>query len=106
MQTLKRIWFSIPSHIRKPITLTIGMIFVVAAGLTGWLPGPGGIPLFLIGITILATEFQWAERIKQKVLSWVQRAGAWIRLHPKRGSTIIALAIVGGLSLTYFFIFK
>jgi len=58
----------VPWHIRKPVVLIIGLLFVIAAGLTGWLPGPGGIPLFLIGIAILATEFVWAEKARDWIL--------------------------------------
>jgi len=28
----------------------------------GWLPGPGGIPLFLAGLGLLAVNHDWAER--------------------------------------------
>lgn len=30
--------------------------------LFGWLPGPGGIPLFLAGLALLAVNHDWAER--------------------------------------------
>lgn len=30
--------------------------------LFGWLPGPGGIPLFLLGLSLLAVNHDWAER--------------------------------------------
>jgi len=30
--------------------------------LFGWLPGPGGIPLFLAGLALLAANHTWAER--------------------------------------------
>lgn len=30
--------------------------------LFGWLPGPGGIPLFLLGLSLLAANHDWAER--------------------------------------------
>lgn len=29
---------------------------------TGWLPGPGGIPLFIVGLSLLAINHEWAER--------------------------------------------
>lgn len=38
-----------------------GLVLVVGAALTGWLPGPGGIPLFLAGLALWATEFDWAH---------------------------------------------
>ena len=30
--------------------------------LFGWLPGPGGVPLFLAGLGLLAINHDWAER--------------------------------------------
>lgn len=45
------------------------VIYDIAAGfcfvgviLFGWLPGPGGIPLFLLGLSLLAVNHDWAER--------------------------------------------
>ena len=91
IENLKKRWFSIPTSIRKPIVLVVGLLFVIAAGLTGWLPGPGGSPLFLSGVAILATEFVWAERLKQWVLGLVHRLGAWWRQNKLLGT----LAFVG-----------
>lgn len=41
---------------------TLAVIFMVASLLTGWLPGPGGIPLFIIGLSLLAINHEWAEK--------------------------------------------
>jgi hypothetical protein len=41
---------------------TLAVILMVAALATGWLPGPGGIPLFLIGLSLLAINHTWAQR--------------------------------------------
>ncbi len=41
---------------------TIGVAFMIVAVLTGWLPGPGGIPLFIIGLSMLAINHAWAKR--------------------------------------------
>lgn len=45
------------------------IVFDILAGLCfigvilfGWLPGPGGIPLFLLGLSLLAANHDWAER--------------------------------------------
>lgn len=40
-----------------------GLLLMVAAALTGWLPGPGGIPLFLLGLAVWSSEFAWAKRL-------------------------------------------
>jgi hypothetical protein len=50
---------------RIGVTL-LGLLLVVAAAVTGPLPGPGGIPLFLLGLAVWASEFEWAL----KVMKW------------------------------------
>jgi Kef-type K+ transport system membrane component KefB len=49
----------------------LGYLLIIAAGLTGWLPGPGGIPLLILGLSLLATNHEWAERW----LGYVKRHG-------------------------------
>ncbi len=107
MESLKQRWKAVPATIRKPIIMIIGVIFIIAAGLTGWLPGPGGIPLFLVGIAILATEFAWAKRLQDRVIRDLKQFGETYRQHKIIGTVviIIAIAIVVGLSvLLYRFI--
>lgn len=41
----------------------VGGLCILASALTGWLPGPGGIPLLIIGLSLLATNHEWAERL-------------------------------------------
>lgn len=105
MEKLKRSWWKVPSTIRKPLVLIIGSLFIVAAGLTGWLPGPGGVPLFLIGIAILATEFTWAKRIRDKVIGIVERGGRSFKRQPVLG-TIILLLFAAGAFFIGFNLFK
>lgn len=81
MERAKTTWRKTPHKIRKPITLVVGLVFIVAAGATGWLPGPGGIPLFLIGVAVLATEFAWADRLKQHILHIIRTCGSWLKIH-------------------------
>lgn len=40
-----------------------GYLCIVGAVLTGWLPGPGGIPLLIVGLGLLATNHEWAARL-------------------------------------------
>ena len=42
-----------------------GLFFVVLGFVTGPLPGPGGIPLVLLGLAIWASEFEWAHKLMQ-----------------------------------------
>ncbi|MEO5691204.1 MAG: PGPGW domain-containing protein [Candidatus Saccharimonadales bacterium] len=100
-------WQTVPRHIRRPIVLTIGLFFVLLSGSIGWLPGPGGIPIFLLGIAILSSEFHWAERLKQYILGHIHAAGTWMRMH-KAFSSIILLggALISTTILYMLFIIK
>ncbi len=60
----------------------VGGILVIAAPLTGWLPGPGGIPLFIAGLAVLASEFEWAQRLLYRVKDWVKALTAWTGKQP------------------------
>ncbi len=39
-----------------------GFAMLAAVPLVGWIPGPGGIPLVLGGLGLLALNHEWAER--------------------------------------------
>lgn len=41
---------------------TAAVFCFIGVILFGWLPGPGGIPLFLLGLGLLAVNHDWAER--------------------------------------------
>ena len=101
MERLKKGWFRVPKRIRKPITVIVGFTFVLAAGLTGWLPGPGGIPLFLIGVAILATEYAWAERLRDFVLDIVKWFGRQFRAHPVIGNALVISFAICAILVSY-----
>ncbi len=101
MERLKNSWFRVPRRIRRPIVIVIGFTFVVAAGLTGWLPGPGGIPLFLVGVAILATEYEWAERLRTFVLDRVKWFGQQYRAYPIAGNILVVIGVVCAVTLGY-----
>lgn len=44
----------------------LAILCFVGVVLFGWLPGPGGIPLFLGGLALLAINHEWAERYLEK----------------------------------------
>jgi len=60
----------------------LGGLLIIAAPLTGWLPGPGGIPLFIAGLAVLASEFEWAQRLLYKVKDWVKQFTTWTSKQP------------------------
>lgn len=53
----------------KRIAIDIaGYILILAALATGWLPGPGGIPLALAGLALLSINNEWARRLRKYLL--------------------------------------
>lgn len=57
-------WKRKPSQLRKPLVFTLGVLLIIVAPIIGSIPGPGGIVVFLAGIALLATEFDWAENVQ------------------------------------------
>jgi len=51
---------------------TVGFSLLLAGLAMMVLPGPG-IVTVLAGLTVLATEFHWARRVKRRVVVWVRR---------------------------------
>lgn len=105
MEKLVRNWKRTHPHVRKPVVLIIGVFIILLSGTIGWLPGPGGIPLFLLGIAVLASEFTWADRLKNYILSLVYQFGGWYRQHRILGTLIILvpLSISLYIMLTLFY---
>lgn len=59
------------------LTDIVGIILIIGSILFGWVPGPGGIPLFLAGLGLLAQNHEWArrllERVKKNGLSFINK---------------------------------
>lgn len=47
---------------------TAGYLLIVMAALTGWLPGPGGVPLLIAGLGLLSINNKWAKDLREYVL--------------------------------------
>jgi hypothetical protein len=45
----------------------LGVLLIVGSIAFGWLPGVGGIPLFIAGLSLLATNHTWAKKILLKI---------------------------------------
>lgn len=55
-------------NLPKKIALDIlGVLLIIASGLVGWLPGPGGLPLFLGGLGLLAKNHHWAHNLLEQL---------------------------------------
>lgn len=68
-------------HLAKVIVLDIlGVICLIGAVLLGWVPGPGGIPLAIAGLALLAINHEWArqwlEKMKTKAEKLLKRKKA------------------------------
>lgn len=62
----RRAWQALPHPVRWVGVALVGGALVVAGLVLMVLPGPG-IPLLVLGLVILATEFAWAEAILHRV---------------------------------------
>ncbi len=58
--------------IRRVVVATVGTSLLLAGVAMLVLPGPG-IVTILAGLTVLATEFHWARRVKRKLVVYIRR---------------------------------
>ncbi len=72
-----------PWHIRIPLDI-LGFFLMIISPFLGWLPGPGGIPLFIAGLSIVAINHEWAERYLEIIKKYADRIGDLIFAENKR----------------------
>lgn len=78
MNKWKQWWQKTPSVVRKPLVFMVGFA-VVAAGIAMLvLPGPGWVAIFL-GFAILATEFAFAEKVRDWLVHQLKLAIAYLK---------------------------
>lgn len=65
-------WKRIPTPVRKPLVLMVGSAIVVAGIAMLALPGPGWAAIFL-GFAVLATEFAFAEKVRDWLVTQLKR---------------------------------
>lgn len=99
LENMKKLW-----NFWKVIILdTLGIVFMVLALLTGWLPGPGGIPLFIIGLSLLAINHDWAQRYIDILKNYADKIGDVIFVKNHRiqilYDTVSPLLVVSGVIL-------
>lgn len=66
-------WKTKHTKIRKPVVFVAGVSLVIVSPIVGAIPGPGGAALFLVGIGVLATEFNWALQLRDFFLKTVPK---------------------------------
>lgn len=83
----------------KIIVLDIlGVAFMILAILTGWLPGPGGIPLFIVGLSLLAINHEWAQKYIDLLKEYADKFGDLIFIEKPRVK--LAYDVLAGLAVT------
>ncbi len=71
-----------------------GGLMIILGGLTGPLPGPGGIPLVLLGLAVWASEFEWAFRLMQWFKAQLNRLRGWSRHRQLLAWLLVAVLLV------------
>lgn len=72
-----------------------GFGLIILSFLTGWLPGPGGIPLFLAGLGILSLNYEWAERLmKNFEKKWHEYTTKYLEADPLTSRIMDIFAII------------
>jgi uncharacterized protein (TIGR02611 family) len=56
-----------------------GLFLICLGFVSGPIPGPGGIPLVLLGLAVWSSEFEWAYRLMHWFKLQLKRYGAWPR---------------------------
>lgn len=94
MERVKKAWKRLPDKPRRILTLILGLLLILTSALIGWLPGPGGMVPFLLGIAVLATEFSWAERFRDWILVQIKRFGELYHKRPFATTAVLLAGIV------------
>jgi uncharacterized protein (TIGR02611 family) len=55
----------------------LGLILMVVGIVSGPLPGPGGIPLVLLGLAVWSSEFEWAHQVMTWFKKQLHRYRTW-----------------------------
>ncbi|MBA3758424.1 hypothetical protein H0X10_02220 [Candidatus Saccharibacteria bacterium] len=83
----------------------VGIALMILAILTGWLPGPGGIPLFILGLSVLAIHHDWAQKYIDQLKDYVDSLGDKIFVEDKdvqlAYDIICPVMVAGGIYLLW-----
>ena len=55
----------------------LGLILIAVGIVSGPLPGPGGIPLVLLGLAVWSSEFEWAHQVMTWFKKQLHRYRTW-----------------------------
>lgn len=94
MDKMKIAWKRLPHKPRRVLTFVVGSLMIILSLLIGWLPGPGGMIFFLLGVAILATEFTWAEQFRDWVLKVLKNIGHYAKRRPIVSALVLCMAVL------------
>jgi len=57
-----------PQKFKRIATDSAGYFLILLGIASGWLPGPGGIPLVIAGLGLLSINNQWAARLRDYLI--------------------------------------
>lgn len=77
-----------------------GGLLIILGGITGPIPGPGGIPLVLAGLAVWASEFVWAHRLMRWFKNQLSTFRGWPRSRQTLG-WIVFFLVLGALAYSY-----
>jgi hypothetical protein len=66
--------YSMKQKTRVILIDCLGFTCIIIAPFLGWIPGPGGIPLLILGLGLLSQNHAWAERLLASVKERAGRA--------------------------------
>lgn len=102
MQRAKKHWLKLPDTLRRILVFILGGLLIITAGLIGPIPGPGGGIVFLLGIAVLATEFTWAERLRDYIFENYKKMVIHVKKRPVRSIIIGLIILVTGWVILFF----
>jgi hypothetical protein len=73
------------SHARKALTISIGIVLLIVGVALLILPGPG-IPLILVGLTMLSAHFAWARKLRARAVDLGKEGLGWVK---RRRSSVL-----------------
>jgi len=78
----------------------LGLLLICLGLVTGPLPGPGGIPLVLLGLAIWSSEFEWAYKLRQRFKAEIRKFRGW-STGKKLAFWVVFFAACGCLGYSY-----
>ena len=88
----------------RVIVAAVGVGIIILAASIGWLPGPGGIPLALVGLAILASEFVWAHHLLGRARRGAGEFARWSASQPPSVRRMMGAGTAAGVVVGFWVI--